>query len=810
MRRRCAQVFQGRLRRGVLLVRPLGVVLLLAACENAPPSPPTPAATPSPLPVTRAAPTLPPPTATPAPSPTPNLAVIEAQAVKARVDGDTGRAVELYQQAITLLPDSEYERRRETRFQQARLQYEAGQLAPAIDTLRTLISETVQISGTANSGVATYHTLLGRALEAAADPINAAQSYRDAIMAGSVISPYLNLWLGNYYIALNTPVSAVVPYQAAAAAAPSIATEFERRELLALALLRAAQPAEALAQYESILARAQIANYRARIQWEAAQAQLAAGQRAAAYQRLQDLIVTHERTPQALLALKALLDAGQPVDELQRGKVNYHAKQYAQARAAFRRAIDQDGSPARLDEIRLWAARNYIALNLPNDALRNLDQTLAAGNAAALPDAHALRIEVALGAGNVVSARRQLSAFRASKPRPELCASVGLAFERADLAEDALTAYQACPGPQPRVATLLLQLNRPVEAEAVLVQLAAGARDASEASFWRLWLSRAQIAAGKTVTGEATLRALAADLPDTYEGVRASQIVSQTRFVVTHTAAEFEDWQAGQAEAEAWLRSWNGVSDTVDVRSPDAALLTDDRYLRGVELWRLGFEPEATDEFAGLINAHADHPLRLYQMALRFQALGAYRMSIRAADTLMRRSPAKTPTKLPDFLARLIYPAYYADLVDAAAKEFDVNPLLILSVMRQESLFEPFAESSAAAAGLMQVIPSTGAEIHRELGWPAGYSVADLSKPYVSVRFGAYYLAKQRKLFDANLFAMLAAYNGGPGNALRWRARAGDDPDAFAAAVTFDETRRYLTAITVNMAQYTRLYANRS
>jgi soluble lytic murein transglycosylase len=126
--------------------------------------------------------------------------------------------------------------------------------------------------------------------------------------------------------------------------------------------------------------------------------------------------------------------------------------------------------------------------------------------------------------------------------------------------------------------------------------------------------------------------------------------------------------------------------------------------------------------------------------------------------------------------------------------------------MRQESLFEPFAQSIASASGLMQVMPATGAEINRELNWPAGYDTADLRKPFVSVRFGAHYLAKQRRAFGTNMPVILAAYNGGPGNALRWRERGGDDPDTFTAAVTFEETRRYITAITINMAQYERLY----
>ena len=97
-------------------------------------------------------------------------------------------------------------------------------------------------------------------------------------------------------------------------------------------------------------------------------------------------------------------------------------------------------------------------------------------------------------------------------------------------------------------------------------------------------------------------------------------------------------------------------------------------------------------------------------------------------------------------------------------------------------------------------------EIHGQLNWPPEYAQSDLARPSVSVRFGAHYLARQLKLFDGVVHIALAAYNGGPGNALRWRERGGDAADEFLDAVTYAETRRYITAITVNQEQYGRLY----
>ncbi len=346
-------------------------IFALTGCRDAAPPPTAQPATARPT-ILIVAPTVP-PTATLAPSPTPNPVVIKAQAERARFEGDVDRAAQLLAQAEGLQPLASAGQI-DTRYQRARLQFETDDVTGAIGTLQVLISDTRAISP-AHPLLGTYFTLLGRSFESAANPPEAATHYYNAIAAGSVISPYLNLWLGNYYLALNTPISAVVPYQAAVALSPNASTEFERREKLALALMLSKQPTAALAQYDEILARARFPTYRAQILWESAQALLGSGQGKSAYARLQDLVANYERTPQAHLALVALLDADQPVDELQRGRVNYHAKSYQAARDAFRRAIQTD--IARADEIRLWAARNYDALGNPADAIRNLDQIIA-------------------------------------------------------------------------------------------------------------------------------------------------------------------------------------------------------------------------------------------------------------------------------------------------------------------------------------------------------------------------------------------------------------------------------------------------
>jgi soluble lytic murein transglycosylase len=75
------------------------------------------------------------------------------------------------------------------------------------------------------------------------------------------------------------------------------------------------------------------------------------------------------------------------------------------------------------------------------------------------------------------------------------------------------------------------------------------------------------------------------------------------------------------------------------------------------------------------------------------------------------------------------------------------------------------------------------------------------------VRFGAHYLANDCNLPGGNLFATLAAYNGGPGNALIWNQLANNDPDLLVEVIRFEETRNYLRLIYEIYGTYRAIYS---
>ncbi len=263
-------------------------------------------------------------------------------------------------------------------------------------------------------------------------------------------------------------------------------------------------------------------------------------------------------------------------------------------------------------------------------------------------------------------------------------------------------------------------------------------------------------------------------------------------------------WAVEQAETEDWLRTWNQLEPGTNVSALSPELAADSGLVRGEKLWRLGLREQAKNELEFVRKSYTDDALSSYQLALFFRDMGLYRSSILAAERVMILTGVNGLTA-PRFLAHLAYPIYYADLVTAEAEKYGYDPLLQFSLIRQESLYESFATSSAVAQGLSQVIPDTGAYIAARLDWP-DYENADLYRPYVGIAFGAYYLDQQLDAFDGFVPAALSAYNAGPGNAARWYGQVSDDIDRYHEVVNFAETRLYIERIYIGHVIYRHLY----
>ncbi|MBI3178344.1 MAG: tetratricopeptide repeat protein, partial [Deltaproteobacteria bacterium] len=138
---------------------------------------------------------------------------------------------------------------------------------------------------------------------------------------------------------------------------------------------------------------------------------------------------------------------------------------------------------------------------------------------------------------------------------------------------------------------------------------------------------------------------------------------------------------------------------------------------RAQRLIKLGLHEEAAHLAARLPErAGQDFRSVAYERARVLYALGDFAGAYRIASSAFKEQMHGGPLGGARRFYQIAYPDGYRPVVDAAAHEFKVSPLLVLAVMRQESGFRPQARSLASARGLMQIIPSTGQRIAEALG----------------------------------------------------------------------------------------------
>ncbi|MEL6760311.1 MAG: tetratricopeptide repeat protein, partial [Myxococcota bacterium] len=133
---------------------------------------------------------------------------------------------------------------------------------------------------------------------------------------------------------------------------------------------------------------------------------------------------------------------------------------------------------------------------------------------------------------------------------------------------------------------------------------------------------------------------------------------------------------------------------------------------RAIRLMTLGFVGAATDLVRRLEakSGHDDAAVHFARARLLY-TLGDYHAAFRiAASRLRNASPKKA-----EAVSEMLYPFAHGELVERAEVEWKLSPLLLLSVIRQESAFDDRARSWASARGLMQIIPPTAARIAEAL-----------------------------------------------------------------------------------------------
>ena len=304
----------------------------------------------------------------------------------------------------------------------------------------------------------------------------------------------------------------------------------------------------------------------------------------------------------------------------------------------------------------------------------------------------------------------------------------------------------------------------------------------------RYFLARVQVETGERERGLAGYERLIAELPLGYY-VRAA-----------YTALAAADPERAARALEQTRAA--ALSEPPSIRRPPVQ--PELGFRRALELASVGELDWVRAELTAL-SAESAAPELLFNAAVLYARAGAVKLSSDAARSVLGKVPPRFPAG--DWLEawKLAYPRPYVELVTEQAKKNALAPSLIYAVMREESAFDPDAESPADAFGLMQLILPTARIAGKALGLP--HDRVSLKRPSVNIPLGARVLGKYTLQFPQDPLLAIAAYNAGPGAAQRWRKdRPGTSFDLWVELIPYVETRRYIKRVLGSAAVYAVVY----
>jgi len=718
-------------------------------------------------------------------------------------DGDYEGAASLYRQVLAEAPDTP--EAHAALLGLARAYLDMGQplsatavLSPALDRLPAEVRHPA-------------HYLLGEGYQAAGDCPQAIRFYRLYREEGTTLGDLLAERLARCYRILGDHENAALEFTRAADPIRPLSDQVWMLEEAAREYRALAAYDLALARYTRILVRARKPWYRASILYQMGETLQEAGRLDQALERWKEVLSSYPTTEVAARAADALLRAGVEVNPYDVARAYQTAGRPREALAYFRKAREREGFPPDLpyelaqaqadsgDLAGALAELESLARSRPTDP-RPLEEQARLLEEAYLPD------------GALEKYRRLSEVFpHTGTDRKALWRAAQLLEELGRL-DEAVAAYRTLLERFPhhpdasearfRAGLLRYRQGKDLEAAALWAEEPEGRGTSPAFTRAVFWQGLALERAGRDE--EARRAWEKASTGTGYYADRARERLSrEAGFGAYHGEPALRESPEEQEAAEEWLSQRSGRPFSSEL---PAVVRSDPLFRRGEEFLSLGRPEEAREPFSLLVQRFRYHGPALYALALYFRNQRLHALSISCAERLIELTAGREE-EAPIFLLRLLYPTPYAHLILPEARTNRLDPLLLFALVRQESRFDRYATSWAEARGLTQVIPSTGRGIAGQLGWEP-FRLEDLYRPFLSIRFGAWYLGKQQEAFSGQAVPALAAYNGGPGNARRWADSVpAGDLDLFVETVDFAETRDYIERIYTSYWVYRRIYA---
>ena len=153
-----------------------------------------------------------------------------------------------------------------------------------------------------------------------------------------------------------------------------------------------------------------------------------------------------------------------------------------------------------------------------------------------------------------------------------------------------------------------------------------------------------------------------------------------------------------------------------------------------------------------------------------------------------------------------LYPCEYSEYVEKYAKEYNIDHLLIYSIIKAESNFQPQSTSASGAKGLMQLMETTAEEVAENtlIEYKQDETIYDIE---TNIMLGTKYFAQLLETYNGNIYLSLTAYNAGMGNVAKWIQQGTIKEDGSNIEnIPFKETNNYVRKIIRNYRIYQELY----
>lgn len=245
---------------------------------------------------------------------------------------------------------------------------------------------------------------------------------------------------------------------------------------------------------------------------------------------------------------------------------------------------------------------------------------------------------------------------------------------------------------------------------------------------------------------------------------------------------------------------------------PERFVLAQESLLRinkAIQLMKVGLERYAQRELSYINIKLNNDPKVLYLLSSMRQWTGDYNGSMRILRQFFVEKMLNRPSSGEIKFWKKMFPLAYLDYVIQNAQRYNLDPLLILSIMREESHFRPAVVSPAGAKGLMQIMPKTGSLVSKSLNI-VDFEPQMLDIPEINIQLGSWYLSQLLIKFNNQLPLAIASYNAGPGAVDRWIKKNKDvDIDVFIEEIPYRETRNYVKRVLQTYGIYNFVYRSR-